>query len=236
MTGSSRRVSALSSAAVPGQRPPGGSLAPKTKVTVTRRPSSQMGQTSLVARPTLRAARSNSGGASQTSVLRSLPRSTSRTTPVRMIRYSTSAVTSGLTARDGDLGSEVTLTAARLPPTPRNRAPIVSQIRHARDGCVTRILASLYRTDILIRHVGHGHPRPPRGARPARVRDTTPIAGAPGTSGQCLVRLHLPRPHPPGEVGCGGRHGGRERRARGDAGRSGAPHRLTEPCAGGSAG
>ena len=36
---------------MPGQRPPGGSLAPKTKVTVTSRPSSQMGQTSLVARP-----------------------------------------------------------------------------------------------------------------------------------------------------------------------------------------
>ena len=80
------------------------------------------------------------------------------------MRYSTWAVTSGLTARDGDLGSEVTLTAARLPPTPGIRAPIVRQIRHARDGCVTRILAPLYRTDILIRHVGHGHPRPPRRA------------------------------------------------------------------------
>ena len=38
----------------------------------------------------------------------------------RTIRYSTWAVTSGLTARDGDLGSEVTLTAARLPPRPES--------------------------------------------------------------------------------------------------------------------
>ena len=36
------------------------------------------------------------------------------------MRYSTWAVTSGLTARDDDLGSEVTDTADRLPLTPGN--------------------------------------------------------------------------------------------------------------------
>src|SRR6202035_2738260 len=103
-----------------------------------------MGQTSLVGRPTLRAARSTSGWASHTSTRCTLPRSTCRTTPLRMIRYSTWAVTSGLTARDGDLGSEVTDTAARLPPAPRIRAPLVSKTRHARDGCVTEYVPSLY--------------------------------------------------------------------------------------------
>ena len=46
---------------MPGQRPPAGSLAPKTKVTLTRRHSSQIGQGSLVGRPTLRAAREQLG-------------------------------------------------------------------------------------------------------------------------------------------------------------------------------
>ena len=90
-------------------------MAPNTKVTVTNRPSSQIGQTSLVGRPTLRAARRSSGCASQTSIFWTFPRSTSRTRPFRTMRYSTWAVTSGLTAREDDLGSEVTDTAARLP-------------------------------------------------------------------------------------------------------------------------
>lgn len=97
-------------------------MAPNTKVTVTSRPSSHMGQTSLVGRPTLRAARRSSGWASQTSIFWTFPRSTSRTRPFRTMRYSTWAVTSGLTAREDDLGSEVTDTAARLPLGPHRDA------------------------------------------------------------------------------------------------------------------
>ena len=129
-------------------------MAPNTKVTVTSRPSSQIG-TDLLGRPAHVAGRPQQLGVGVADVgLRSTwPRSTSRTRPLRTIRYSTWAVTSGLTAREGDLGSEVTDTAARLPPSAPSSHHICGAIRPVRDRCVTRsqhrYIESIYSSAML---------------------------------------------------------------------------------------
>ena len=80
------------------------------------------------------------------------------------MRYSTWAVTSGLTAREGDLGSEVTDTAARLPLRPGIHDQLGGKSGTNATAADDRmVVRSLYRIDILVRNVGSGHPGPPRG-------------------------------------------------------------------------
>ena len=106
----------FNSAKVPGQRPPGGELGAEDKghgdqAAVVADGADLPGWSPDVA-----------GGPQQLGVgvahvdLQRRPRSTSRTTPLRTSRYSTWAETSGLTAREDDLGSEVADTASGYPP------------------------------------------------------------------------------------------------------------------------